>query len=169
MPISISSQANVFLWSIIGGMLIGLAYDVFRIKRKAIRTGSFLVYIEDLTYWIIAALIMFFIVYYSNDGEVRGYIFIGTIIGVILYALLLSKIIMKSSLFIIRLVYKLIKTIFDVLTYPIRVIIKILAVPAGFLIKLSKKSLKRARGISRIRFAKAAMWRKTLKNKRKKI
>lgn len=169
MPISIGSQANIFLWSIVGGMLIGLVYDAFRIKRKAIKTGGFWVFVEDLAYWIIAALIMFCVVYYSNDGEVRGYIFIATIIGVVLYALLLSRIIMKSSMFIIGLICKIIKIVYNVLTYPIRVIIRIIAVPVGFIIKLSKKALKRANGINRTRLAKAAGWRRIIKNIRKKI
>jgi hypothetical protein len=34
-----------------------------------------MIYVEDFFYWIIAALVMFAIVYLSNDGELRGYIF----------------------------------------------------------------------------------------------
>ena len=60
-------------------MLIAFIFDLFRIKRKAVETGNLLTYIEDLLYWIIAALVMFAVVYLANEGELRGYIFLGVV------------------------------------------------------------------------------------------
>jgi len=100
----VSSQAVIFLYTVIGGAAIALVYDLFRILRKAVRTGSLVTYAEDLLFWLIVSVIMFLTIYYSNDGELRAYLFIGACIGVILYALLLSRIVMASSLFIIRIV-----------------------------------------------------------------
>lgn len=112
---SVSSQAYVFLCTVISGALIALLYDLFRILRRVVRTGNLVTYAEDLLYWLIVTFIMLLTVYYSNDGELRAYLFIGAFIGVILYALLFSRIVMASSLFIIK-----------ITTWPFKLAIKVL-------------------------------------------
>ncbi len=119
---SVSDQAYVFFCTIISGMAIALAYDIFRIFRKAVKTSSAVTYVQDLLYWLIAAAIMFLTVYYSNDGQLRAYLFAGAIIGVILYALLLSNIIMRSSLFIIKIAAKVFKAVVFIVSYPLKMI-----------------------------------------------
>jgi len=119
---SVSNQAYVFLCTVIGGMAIALVYDIFRIFRKAVKTSSAITYVQDLLYWLIAAAIMFITVYYSNDGQLRAYLFAGAIIGAILYALLFSNIVMKSSLFIIKIASKVFKAIAFIVSYPAKII-----------------------------------------------
>lgn len=125
---SVSNQAYVFLCTIVGGMAIALLYDVFRILRKAIKTGIAVTYVQDFLYWIIAAAIMFLTVYFSNDGQLRAYLFAGAVIGAILYALLLSKIIMKCSLFIINAVI-----------YPVRMLVHVLKRLTGWLCRVARE------------------------------
>jgi spore cortex biosynthesis protein YabQ len=165
LPVSVSNQAYIFLCSVLGGMLIAFLYDVFRIKRKAVKTSSFIVYIEDLIYWIIVALVMFGVVYYSNQGEVRGYIFIGTAIGVILYLLLLSKLVMRASLFVLRIVFKVLRTVWLILTYPIRVVFKVLKIPGTLMLK----GLKKVKRAGKSRLSGVRIWRRLFRNIRKKI
>ena len=169
MPISVSNQAYIFLCSVLGGMLIAFIYDIFRISRKAVRTGSLFIHLEDFIYWIIIAVVMFGVVYYSNDGEIRGYIFLGAMIGVVLYVLLLSKIVVRSSLLIIRIVFKVVKTIWMIISYPFKVIFKAISYPVGIIYKNSRKRLREVRGYGRNKVSKASIWRKVLKNVRKKI
>jgi len=132
MPVSVSNQIYVFLCSVAGGMLIAFIFDLFRIKRRTIKTSNIVTYIEDFIFWIFAALVMLLLVYYSNEGEPRGFIFIGIFLGAILYMLSLSKIIMKSVLAIIKVVCNVFKFLFNVLVYPVRIAVKI----ASRLIKL---------------------------------
>ena len=86
--VSVSNQAYVFLSCVLGGMIIAFVYDIFRVRRKAIKSGNLIVYFEDFIYWIIVALVLFAVVYRSNEGEIRGYLILGVIIGIILYAFL---------------------------------------------------------------------------------
>ena len=129
MTVSISSQAYIFLCSVIGGIAIALIYDIFRILRKAVKTSNLATYMEDLVFWVLVAVVMFATVYYSNEGELRSYIFLGTFLGVVLYALLFSKAVMSSSLFIIRIVKGIIRTVWTVLSFPFKIIIRLLAIP----------------------------------------
>lgn len=169
MTVSVSSQAYIFFCSIIGGVVIALIYDVFRILRKTVRTGNLLTYIEDILFWVIVAVVMFATVYYSNEGELRSYIFLGAFIGVILYAMLLSKAVMNSSLFIIKIVTTIVKTIWKVVSFPFKLIIRLLAIPLKLANRFTRNSLRKIRRTSRNKLSKAVMWKKTFKNMRKKI
>lgn len=169
MIISVSAQAYVFLCTIAGGMAIALVYDIFRIFRKAVKTGSVITYVQDLLYWLIVAAIMFLTIYYSNDGELRAYLFIGTFIGVVLYALLFSRIIMSSSLFIIKMVSYVIKALIFITSYPVRLILRIMAVPAHKLARTARKTIRKARRSGKVRLSKVTFLKKTFKNIRKKI
>ncbi len=169
MPVSVKSQVNVFLWSIVGGVLIALIYDFFRIKRKAVKTGIVAIYFEDLIYWIIVAIVMFAVVYHSNEGEIRGFIFLGTIFGVTLYALLFSKIVMNSALFVIKLIFNILKKLWIIVTFPIKLIIKILSYPAKLIARAAQKFYKGSKAFGRNRITKIKMWSKRYKNKIKKI
>jgi len=150
-------------------MLIALVYDLFRIKRRAIKTSTIFIYIEDLIFWVIVAIIMFAVIYYSNEGEIRGYIFIGTAIGITLYILLFSRIVINSFLFVLKTIYRILKFIWKVLTYPFRIIFKLLSYPVNFFVKLSGKTLRKVKQIGRGRAVKIKFWRKVFRNARKKM
>jgi spore cortex biosynthesis protein YabQ len=167
--ISVGSQAYVFLYSILGGIIIAFIYDIFRIKRKRVRTRSILLHVEDFLYWMIAAIVMFATVYYSNEGEIRGYIFFGTALGVIFYVLVFSRIIMKISLTIIDFIVKTVVIIWRIITYPFKIIFKILAVPTRFLFKLFKRFFRGAKKASKHGTTKMALWGKAIRRRRKKI
>jgi len=169
LPVSVKNQVYVFLWSIVGGALIALIYDLFRIKRKTVKTGIVAIYFEDLIYWVIVAIVMFAVVYHSNEGEIRGFIFIGTILGVTLYAIFLSKIITKFVVFIIRLIFRILKKLWEIVIFPFKLIFKILSYPAKPLGRLAQKSYKSARAFGRNRITKMKMWSRRYKNKIKKI
>lgn len=167
--VSVSNQAYIFLCSVIGGMLIAFIYDMFRIKRKTFKTRSIGVFIEDLVFWIIVALVMFAVVYYSNEGELRGFIFIGTVIGVILYMLLLSRFVMNFFLAILCIIKKILKKIWFIISYPFRIIIKILGIPCSFMVNVSKKTAKRVKRIGRSQLSKMAIIKRMFRNVIKKI
>jgi spore cortex biosynthesis protein YabQ len=166
---TVSTQAYIFLCSVASGMVIALIYDLFRISRKAVRTANLLIYVEDLLYWLIVAIVMFTMVYYSNEGELRSYIFIGAILGTILYVLLFSRIIINSSMLIINVVRKIVKLILLVLLFPFRIMIKLSAIPAKTVARYAGLSARGLRHMGRNRLSKAGIWRKVFRNMIKKI
>lgn len=169
MSISVSSQVHIFLYSILGGIVIGFIYDIFRIKRQTVKTKSFIVHIEDFFYWILIAIIMFAVVYYSNEGELRGYIFFGAIIGAVLYMLTLSRIVIKSSILILNAAAKVFRLLFKIILYPFRVIFRLLYYPARVLKRQGRKGMRSIRGFAKTQFTKVNLWSKAFKNARKKI
>jgi len=134
-----------------------------------IKTSNLIIHIEDFFYWIIVALVMFGVVYYSNDGELRGYIFLGTALGAILYILLFSRIVMCISLAVLRTAYRIIRIIWRIVSYPVIIILKILWFPTRRILKLANKGLKVTRRTAKHRISRAALWGRVLKNMIKKI
>ena len=85
------NQLYTFLIFIIVGMIIGITYDIFRILRKSFKTIDFITYIQDFLFWIITGAILLYTIFAFNNGELRSYIFIGILLGLILYMILISK------------------------------------------------------------------------------
>jgi spore cortex biosynthesis protein YabQ len=169
LPISVVNQVYTFLYSVVGGAVIAFIYDIFRIKRKAVKTKSLIIQLEDLLFWVIVSIVMLAVIYFSNEGEIRGFIFIGTVLGVILYVVLLSNIVMKVSLFILKIIFRILRAVWLVISFPFKIIIKILLIPFKLLIKVSGTGIKSARVIVRNKRTKTALWRRVRKNLKEKI
>lgn len=119
------SQAHVFLIFIINGIIIAFIFDIFRIFRKSFKTPDWVTYIEDIIFWFITCVLLAYSIYTYNNGEIRLFIFIGLIIGAILYILTISKYIIKFSVKIIRFLKIISYKIIYYITYPIKIILKI--------------------------------------------
>ena len=50
-----------------------ILYDIFRIFRQVIPHGVIWTAIEDVCYWVVCALLVFGMVFRTNDGLVRGF------------------------------------------------------------------------------------------------
>ena len=150
--IFIVDQVYTFLYAIFGGAVVAFLYDVLRIKRRTIKTSVIIVGLEDILYWLTAAVFLFCVVFKSNSGEMRGYIFIGNVIGVILYEALFSKIIIDSSIKVINIIKRILLFIWEILSYPFKLTFRILRIPFSFIFKritkLAKMSLYEAKSIS---------------------
>ncbi len=122
----IHSQLYLFLIFITNGIIIGLLFDSFRILRKAIKTSDFITYIEDALFWILTGLIILYSIFVHNNGEIRLFMFIAILIGLVLYIIFVSKFILKISLSIINIIKKIFLSIFHIVEIPFKAIGKLL-------------------------------------------
>ena len=91
----ITNQVYVFFWSILIGAVLTLIFDFFRLMRRNKETRDLIVYIQDIFFWLIVAVVIIISAFITNSGELRGYMFIGYALGSMFYLLLLSKLILK--------------------------------------------------------------------------
>ena len=124
----ITEQFRIFFISYLCGTIISFVYDILKAKRETFKTSTFIISIEDFIFWISSAFVVFAVFYTSNDAEIRGYLFIGLIIGALLYNTLISKYIIKSIKFLLKLFLKL-------FIYPIIKIQKFIKTPIIFFIR----------------------------------
>lgn len=120
------NQANLFLIFVINGVIIGLIFDIFRILRKSFKTSDLVTSVEDILFWAITGTIILYSIFVFNNGEIRFYMFIGILLGAILYMLLISHYVIKISVGIISIIKKAVIFIFKILFFPINAIFKII-------------------------------------------
>ena len=110
------NQAYLFLVFSTTGVIIGVLFDIFRILRRTIKTSNIITYMEDVLFWILTGLLILYNIWYFNNGEIRIYMFLGIIIGVLIYMSTLSNILIKIFSKILQKIIKVIelpiKTIF---------------------------------------------------------
>lgn len=145
------NQTSLFLIFIVNGILIGLLFDFFRVLRKSFRTSDIVTYIEDILFWILTGFIILYSIFIFNNGEIRLFLFLGIILGIILYLLFVSSYIIKISVFIINFLKKILSSTSRILLKPINLLLKlfkrIFFKPVSFLIincrKFSTNSIKK--------------------------
>lgn len=142
MEISVTNQAFIFLSSIIGGMIVGFVFDIFRILRRVVKTTNFITHLEDILFWLLVSIIIFTLVFVTNDGELRWYEFLGVILGVIFYNLLFSHFVIKVSVSVINFIKKIIALIIKIVLFPLVIIYKIFKRPCKALGRFMKKLFK---------------------------
>lgn len=110
----VTNQSYLFLIFTLNGIIIGLLFDFFRILRISFKTPNFITYIEDIIFWIITGILILYSIFTFNNGEIRLYIFLGIIIGIVLYILLISSFIIKSNVFVIKALKNITRNIINI-------------------------------------------------------
>ena len=83
---------NFFVFIILG-LIISFIFDIFRILRKKFKTNNFITYIEDILFWLISGFLIITAIFKFNDGELRAYLFIGILLGIVIYIMLFTKLV----------------------------------------------------------------------------
>ncbi len=78
-------EVTFFLHSILMGIVITFAYDWILILRKLFRHGGFATSLEDLLYWFVCGISVFYMLYRENSGVLRWFAVMGAAIGMFFY------------------------------------------------------------------------------------
>ena len=121
----VTNQAYLFLIFILNGLIIGILFDFFRILRKSFKTSDIVTYIEDLLFWILAGIIILYSIFTFNNGEIRLFMFLAIVMGVIIYMFLFSSYVIRVNVAIIKFLKNITIKIFSFLSMPFKFIYKI--------------------------------------------
>ena len=78
---TLSTQFLTMLSMIGMGALFGVMFDTYQRFLNRSRRNRFIVFVNDVLFWIIQALLIFYILFQVNNGEIRFYIFIALLCG----------------------------------------------------------------------------------------
>ncbi len=129
-------QAYLFIVFSLTGVVIGILFDFFRILRRSFKTSNIITYVEDVLFWILTGVLILYNIWYFNNGEIRIYMFLGIIMGLLIYMLTLSNI-------IVSLFSKILKMLIKILEIPFKTIISIFHKIITIIIKIFKKFTKK--------------------------
>lgn len=141
--ITINEQAFLFLTCVKTGIMMGIFYDVVRVFRKIINHPNWVVQVEDLLYWISCGGFAFTMIYWRNYGQIRGFVFLGIIIGLTLYFCTVSIFVMEVATKLIKIMKKIINRMIGFILIPIKCIIRIVTLPINYVKNLYKALNKR--------------------------
>ncbi|MBX0359921.1 spore cortex biosynthesis protein YabQ [Halobacillus sp. Nhm2S1] len=78
-----------------GGMFVGASLDTFE-RFFGKRKRGWLEIIYQLSFWLIQASILFYLLYLANYGELRVYVFVAIVCGFAAYRALFQKLYLKT-------------------------------------------------------------------------
>jgi spore cortex biosynthesis protein YabQ len=117
---TLSTQFLTMLSMIGMGSLFGAMLDTYQRFLKRPKRKSIIVFINDLFFWIIQALLIFYTLFQVNNGELRFYIFLALLCGFAAYQSLLKGLYLKFLELVIQLVisvFRFIKKTYLLLIY----------------------------------------------------
>lgn len=115
-------ELYIFLTAIYSGLIVGFVYDIYRTIRYYSKPGKLITYIGDMLFFIVITFIFFAMLVKSNWGEIRGYIILGFIIGIIVYFKIFSKLIFPISIKVGRGLKKVMERVLFLITCPFKVL-----------------------------------------------
>ena len=82
--------------SMIGmGALFGVMFDTYQRFLNRPKRNRLIVFVNDLLFWAIQALLIFYTLFLVNNGEIRFYIFIALLCGFAAYQSLLKRVYLR--------------------------------------------------------------------------
>lgn len=103
----LSTQIRTFLFIVTTGIVLGILFDTYRVLRRRFRPPWLVTSLTDLLYCLLASAIAFTALLASNWGELRFYVYIALLVGIIAYYRLVSQYVMKFIMALLLLITKL--------------------------------------------------------------
>lgn len=96
MQISSLKDTLSILISIITGIIISVIFDIFKAIRKSFKSGQLIIFIQDIIFFLISAIITFTLLFLRVNGEIRWFILFFELIGFTVSQKLFSRYIVKA-------------------------------------------------------------------------
>jgi spore cortex biosynthesis protein YabQ len=122
MVLRIDVQIYYFLSTILAGIVVGVMFDTYRILRGFNCPNKLVTAVSDMLFWIFAAVLTFIFMLYTNNGDLRYYIFVGLFLGLFIYFKLISKKFANILRYTVYIIIKSFRIIINLILYPMRLI-----------------------------------------------
>lgn len=154
---SVTGQLMLFAYTILTGILAGLIYDFYagvghlmRLQKKVFTVGDFL-------FWLVLIAVVYSLLLYYNQGEVRFFVLLGLGVGAGLYYRYLRRSakgvlwwLLEQTARLLRLAWRLIMLLLAVFFFPFRLFFRVLVFPfklagqlTGKIVQLFARPLKK--------------------------
>lgn len=109
--IDVKLQIISFLRSMCLGVIFCILYDLFRAIRKNTASTIAEVFVEDLLFFLICTPIVFCFLLATTNGMLRAYVFLGIVLGFLLFRITLSRFTVKILDFLLKQIIKIFKAL----------------------------------------------------------
>lgn len=119
-------QSYIFLYSVYGGILIGIFYDIYRAMRGRRKRDILVTSVWDVLFLATVLVTVMWTIFSSSYGEIRAYVFIGFLVGFYMFERLLGRILVRLVLFLYRSITAFLKRTNSILALPLKLLISLL-------------------------------------------
>ena len=119
MPLPINIQFSIIVYSFLSGLLTGGMFDLYRIVRGNNVIKPILI-IEDILFSVLAAMIVFTFLLYTDYAFLGVYVFIFLIIAILLYMKFISPIFISVERSVCKGTSKVVRISFKNISYAIK-------------------------------------------------
>lgn len=109
MILNINFQINLFIFSLLSGIMIGIFFDLYRTIRGVNTPGNIVTIVQDLLFWLLISTIVFIFLLYTNYAYVSIYVYLLIFLALGLYLRFFSKYVSYVVTNIFSYVYKVIR------------------------------------------------------------
>lgn len=120
---SLGEQVAFLCFSLLAGFLTGVMYDIYKLISRGGFSKKIILYIEDILFWSLEAIVIFVFLIYTNHAFISAYVYICICIGLIIYLKYFSKYFIVIECTIVRWVSKFIRISINMIMYPLKLII----------------------------------------------
>lgn len=92
---SLHIQFVTFGMMFAGGAMLGSIFDVYRVVSLRMSFPRWLTAVFDVCYWILAAVLLFRLLYEANGGQLRFFVFLAILLGGLIYFRWFSRITLR--------------------------------------------------------------------------
>lgn len=119
MPLPINIQFSIIVYSFLSGLLTGGMFDLYRIVRGNNVIKPILI-IEDILFSVLAAMIVFTFLLYTDYAFLGVYVYIFMIIAILLYMKFISPIFISVERSVCKGTSKVVRISFKNISYAIK-------------------------------------------------
>ena len=119
---TVQFQSYIFSYSVYGGILIGILYDIYRALRGRRKRDRLITSLWDVLFLLSVFIVVIWAVFSSNYGDIRAYVLIGFLVGFYLFEKLLGRIMVRIVFFIYRNITSLLKKSNSILALPVKLL-----------------------------------------------
>jgi spore cortex biosynthesis protein YabQ len=148
---TLSTQFLTMLTMIGMGSFFGAALDTYNRFLNRTTRKQYFVFINDILFWILQGLIIFYVLFIVNEGELRFYIFIALLCGFAAYQSLLKGYylkILETTISIAISLWNFLAKLFQVLVY--RPLLSIISLLISIIFSLGRGLLSLTRFLGRV-------------------
>lgn len=140
---TLTVQFQTMLSMVFMGIWIGMAVDTYSRFIHEKRKWHWLHFLNDLLFWLVQALLVFYVLLHVNHAEIRFYIFIALICGYAAYRALFERIYKKILEWMVTAVVSLFRFIYRLLNslivMPIKWLIMLISAILLYVLNILRK------------------------------
>ena len=123
------------------GAVFALIYDMLKVSGRPVSGRSFFVVLKDVLFWLVVTVVMFAGCLKFNDGEFRFFMFVGVLLGALVYFKTISRFVVIVLGFIADCIKKTVTFMFGIFVFPLKLLLRIVNKPVFIAFSFTRKRL----------------------------